>query len=117
MSNYDLYYPKERYDETEKTLHTSSEALYNKFRLAERSPDRNVRRTAINFKNQRQRFLDTMVDLSKEKQAQDSVIKFTNEEGGRFDREKSHWFAHGEYSSSILVEIDAEKKQYSSSYQ
>ena len=102
MSNYDLYFPKSRYEETDKALHSASEALYQKFKSADRSADRGIRKMAQHHKSQRQRYLDAITELSKEKQTQELVCKFTNDEGGRFDREKMHWFAHGQHLQTFL---------------
>lgn len=95
MTSYDLYYSREKYTETEKAVVATSETLYTKARQAERSTDKSTRTLAVNLRIQRERYLSTVFELRKEKAVQESVYRYTTEKGGRLDREKDHWFAHG----------------------
>ncbi|TDL29757.1 hypothetical protein BD410DRAFT_710827 [Rickenella mellea] len=94
MSSYDIFFPKDKYDDAEKLLSASSELYYSKYRAAERSYEKSTRQQATNHRNQRDRFQLTITELQKEKALQEAVVKFTNDEGGRLDREKQHWFSH-----------------------
>ncbi len=96
MSSYDIYYPKERYEETERLLRANSEICHGKYRQAERSVEKAIRQTAVMHRNQRERYLSTASELRTEKEMQEIVYRFTTDAGGRLDREKMHWFAHGE---------------------
>lgn len=95
MSSYDLYYPKDKYEETLKALMNASELHYHKAKQAERASDKTTRLSAISHRNQRDRYLLTASDLKKEKAVQEIVHRFTTEKGGRLDKEKLHWFSHG----------------------
>lgn len=97
LSNYDLHFPVEKYVETEKALIAASETCYNKYRQAERSPDRAIRMQANQFRSQRERYINTAAALKKERSIQEAVYKYTMDPKGRFDREKAHWFAHGRW--------------------
>lgn len=96
MSGYDLHFPKEKYAEIEKSLQASGEMLYNKARQAERSSDKSTRSSALNHRQQRERYNSTISELRKEKSAQEIVYRYTTEKNGRLDREKAFWFSHGE---------------------
>lgn len=95
MSSYDLYFPKEKYDETLKALIAASEVHYQKAKQAERASDRATRVAAFNHRSQRDRFLLTAAELKKEKAIQEMVHRYTTEKGGRVDKEMAHWFTHG----------------------
>ena len=85
----------------EKSLLATSEALYGKARQAERSLDRPTRTTSSSLRLQRDRYNATISDLRREKAIQETVYRYTTEKGGRLDREKDHWFSHGELSSTM----------------
>ena len=82
--------------EMEKSLLATSEALYSKARHAERAADRSTRSTAVGFRLQRDRYIAAVSDLRREKAVQETVHRYTTEKGGRLDREKNHWFSHGQ---------------------
>lgn len=99
MTSYDLFLPKESYTETEKLLDNNKRVAHNKYVDADRSYDKSVRISAIIHRNQRERYLATIQELRKELGVQETVLKFSTDKGGRFDREKRHWLSHG--SSTI----------------
>lgn len=103
MSSYDLYYPKDKYSEMEKSLLTTSDQLTTKARQAERSTDRSIRASASGFRVQRDRYISAVSELRKEKAIQESVYRYTMEKDGRLDREKDYWFSHGQYP---VVRVD-----------
>lgn len=104
MSSYDIHYPKDRYEETERLLRANSEISHSKYRQAERSSEKSIRQTAVSHRNQRERYLSTASDLRSEKEMQEAVYKYTTDDGGRLDREKKHWFAHGEGYDHIVLQ-------------
>lgn len=108
MSSYDLYFPKDRYEEIEKALQASSEVCHGKYRQAERLD----KTTALAHRNQRERYLHTASDLRKEKEVQEAVYKFTTDDGGRLDSEKSQWFSHGTPSSCEIEMLSDIVKSY-----
>ena len=95
MSSYDLHFPKDKYDETEKALLTAGEACLTKSRQAERSTDRSTRLQATQHRSQRERYSAVVAELTREKAIQERVYKYTTEAGGRLEQEKNHWFSHG----------------------
>ena len=95
LSSYDLYFPVEKYTETEKALVAAGESCSNKYREAERSTDRAKRTQANQFRGQRQRYADACKALKTERATQESVFKYTTDPKGRLEREKAHWFSHG----------------------
>ncbi|OCB90862.1 hypothetical protein A7U60_g1886 [Sanghuangporus baumii] len=94
MSSYDLYYPKDKYSEMERSLLAASDSLTTKARQAERSTDRSTRASATGFRAQRDRYISAITELRKEKTVQESVFRYTTGEGGRLEREKKYWFSH-----------------------
>ena len=68
---------------------------HGKYRQAERAFDKSIRQSALTHRNQRDRYLNTVTELKKEREIHESVYAFTTEKGGRLDREKGHWFTHG----------------------
>ena len=95
MSSYDLYLPKEKYIETEKTLDNNARSANRKYIDADRSSDRSLRAMASTHRNQRERYHAAIQELQKERAVQELVHKFTTGKGGRLDREKAHWLSHG----------------------
>ncbi|KAH8118538.1 transcription factor/nuclear export subunit protein 2-domain-containing protein [Phellopilus nigrolimitatus] len=82
LSNYDLYFPKEKYAEIE-------DVLAAKQRQIERP-----RMTSLAQRSQRDRYAATIAELRKERAIQETVYRYTTEKDGRIDREKAHWFSH-----------------------
>lgn len=100
LSSYDLYYPKQKYLETEKHLLSQAELFYNKAKQAEKSMDKLIRASSSALRAQKDRYQSVAVELKKERQLQEIVHRFTTDVDGRLEKEKCHWFPHGE---SLLV--------------
>ncbi|KAI5124799.1 hypothetical protein M0805_005432 [Coniferiporia weirii] len=106
LSSYDLYFPKDKYAEMEKTLLATGETIYNKQRQADRSTDKSARMTSLAHRAQRERYNSAISELRKEKAAQEAVYRYTTEKGGRLDKEKAHWFSHGKGAGFIQSLIE-----------
>lgn len=86
MSLYDIDFPQDKYREIEKTLNATESSLRSKGSHA----------GADRFQKQSQRYVAIIRELRREKSTHEEVYKFTTKQGGRLDKEKIHWFSHGE---------------------
>ena len=104
LSSYDLYYPKQKYLETEKHLLSQAESYYNRAKQAEKSADKSIRASSNSLRAQKERYQSVAAELKKERQTQEIIYRFTTDVDGRLEKEKTHWLSHGEsYYFSCLA--------------
>lgn len=99
---YDLSPPATRYDEEGAALRTLSRQEDAKYISADRSSDRAKRLTASTHRAKRDRCNAFVNTLAQEFKEQTASRVFTLK---RLTREKQHWFAHGEFVPSSVVQV------------